>query len=613
MLDGLDAIDWVHLTHAHGPADDVPRLLRDLASAEHDVRQRARWCLYDTIIHRGARTEASAPAIPFLLELAAAPDVRDRPELLHLVAHLVAGQLGVAADPVIYIGASDLRDGEDAAILRASYLAGERGGPLALALLDDPDPELRAAAAYLLACLWTLADRSVPALRGRLAVEPAPETRAVLAFALGRLVAPGPTPDPQLASLLAADPAPLVGLLAAIGLVRLHGAGAPAAVVDILVAALADPAPLLAYEELPCGEHDLAGDVGAIVRELPPPLAARALPGLRAALARAEDWDTAGLVAALLAITFGQDPNTMSSAPWSNEQLDVLAAIVGCRAAWSIAEVGFMLRARGLPGDREALAARLGLTVARDLAAEALARGRFCLIRLGDPAGAALHFARAAALRPDDPEAWLQLGEARLAAGEREGARAALERALARAPDDGRAWFAVGQARADDDALAAADAFSRAAALGFFPALARCNEATALARAGRGEAALAILAAVVADEPGFAEGHHRLGLQLLADGHPALALAALTRAIGLRRDHAGSYYARACAACLLGQRDAALADLARAVELAPDLRDELAGDLDLAALAGDPAFARLIAWDRPWERGERAAPLKARA
>ncbi len=131
MLDGLDTLDWSRVTHAYGPADDVPGHLRDLADADHDVRQRARWCLYDTIIHRGARTDASVPAIPFLLELAGSPEVADRAELLHLVAHLVAGQLGVAVDPQLHTGASDRADADaDARRLRDVYLAAERGAPL---------------------------------------------------------------------------------------------------------------------------------------------------------------------------------------------------------------------------------------------------------------------------------------------------------------------------------------------------------------------------------------------------------------------------------------------------------------------------------------------------
>lgn len=605
MLDGLDTIDWVRLTHAYGPADDVPGHLRDLADPDHDVRQRARWCLYDTIIHRGARTDASAPAIPFLLELAAAPEIRDRAELLHLVTHLVTGQLGVTADPVLHTGAGDRLD-PAAGRLRDVYVAAERGAPLYFAALVGPDPDLRAAAAYVLACLWTLEARSVPALRARLLAEPHAPARAVVVFALGRLLSPGPTPDAQLVAALHADPAPVVRLLAATSLIRLHGARAPEAAVDVLVAALTDPAPFAAYEELPCGEHDLAGDVGAIVRELPPALGRRALPALRAALARAEDWDSVGLVAALLALAFGHDPCDMSKEPWTEEQRLSLHAMVDCAAMWTIGEVAFMLRARGLPGDRAGLAARLGRAVPRDPAGDALAQGRFHLVRRGDPARAALHFEHAAALRPRDPDPWLQLAEARLAEGRADAALAAVDRALELAPDEGRAWFVRGQATIDRDPLTAAVAFARAAVDGFFPALAGCNEATALARAGRRDSAAAVLLQVIADEPGFAEAHLRLGLHRLGDGRLVEAIVALSRAIALQPDLADAHLGRARALCLSGQLSAALADVVRAVELDPELRGAIAAQPDLAALADVPVFQRLIAWGEPREPRLRA-------
>ena len=42
MFDGIDDIDWGSLTHAYGPADDVPGLLRSLASSDEKTREDAR-------------------------------------------------------------------------------------------------------------------------------------------------------------------------------------------------------------------------------------------------------------------------------------------------------------------------------------------------------------------------------------------------------------------------------------------------------------------------------------------------------------------------------------------------------------------------------------------
>lgn len=596
MLDGLDAIDWTRLVHAYGSAGDIPGLLRDLLSGGADTRERARWCLHGALALHGVRCEASARAVPFLLELAADPDVRERHDLLLLVAQLVAGSFGVAAEPVIYAGEPD-RGGDGDPVLRAVYRAAERGARLYVALLADPDPDVRGAAACVLACLWSRASEALPALRARLDLEPQPQARACLAFAVGRLLPPGPTPDPQLVRLLGRDAAPVVRLLAAVGLVRLHGERSPIAAVDLLIDALSAPDRYAAYDDLPCGEHDLAGDIGAVVRDLPPALGRRALPALCGALERADDWDSVGLVAALLALSFSDGLSDMFLETLSSEQREVLSAMVRCRAMWTIGEVAFMLRARGLPGDRETLAAWLGLPIRRDPAADAAAQGRFFLIRMGDPARAADHFVRAVELRPDDAGLWLQLADALLAGGRRGAAIAAADRALALAPDDGRAWFVRGQAAIEHDPRAAADAFARAATHGFLPAVARCNEATALGLAGDPAAASTRLDALVTDEPDFAEGHYCRGLRLYHDDDPHAAIEALTRALALRRDHAPSHYARACAHWRLRRRDAALADVARAIDLDPELRDEIAADPDFEGLVGDPTFERLVAWE----------------
>lgn len=608
MLDGLDAIDWTHLTHAYGPAVDVPGQLRDLAGGDREARRRARWSLYGNIFHQGTRYPATAAAIPFLVTMLADPAVAERHELAILLAHLVTGQLGVAAEPVVYTGEPDLAaasrdDAEYAAILRDCYRAAERGLPVYLGLLAAPDAALRGAAAYLLACLWTRAATVLPALHARLADERDPRARALLAFALGRLEVPGAAPEPRLAALLAGDPAPVVRLVAAAGLVRLHGEHAPPAAVDVLVAALDDPQPFVDYEELPCGEHDVAGDVGHVVRALPRGLARRALPALCAALQRAEDFSTVGLVEALLAIAFdGAEDRSEATCPidparLTPEQRAALTAMARTHEMWTIGNLMFVLRAHGLPTTREEMAALVGVDAPRDHAAELAAQGRFFLARMHDPTRAVPCFEQAARLRPDDPLRWLQLGEAQLAAGRTVAALAALDRALALAPGDGRAHFHRAQALVETDPAAAAAAYARAAAAGFSPGLARCNEATALALAGDREAALVRLAALVAAEPEFAEGWYAYGLALVKTGAFAAAIAATTRAIALRDDHANSYYTRACARALVGLREEALADVARAIELEPDLRDEIAEDPDFARLADDPAFLRLVAWD----------------
>lgn len=87
----LDSIGWASLTHAYGTAEDVPDLLRGLRSADAEVRRAAVDELYGNIFHQGSRYEASAYAVPFLLELLADPATPDRSELVRLLSCLAVG------------------------------------------------------------------------------------------------------------------------------------------------------------------------------------------------------------------------------------------------------------------------------------------------------------------------------------------------------------------------------------------------------------------------------------------------------------------------------------------------------------------------------------------
>jgi hypothetical protein len=102
MLEGLDSIDWSSLTHAHGPATDVPKLLRSLASEDSNVRMEACAILHETIWHQGTVFPASAAIVPFLFELVIHPDVSDKGCSVALLASIATGegviQYGVRVD-----------------------------------------------------------------------------------------------------------------------------------------------------------------------------------------------------------------------------------------------------------------------------------------------------------------------------------------------------------------------------------------------------------------------------------------------------------------------------------------------------------------------------------
>lgn len=92
-MDALDQIPWKDLTHAYGSAADVPQLLRSLRSAPAALKgeDSPLWQLFGNIWHQGTVYEATAYAVPFLIELAADPHTPDRVGILSLLAEIASG------------------------------------------------------------------------------------------------------------------------------------------------------------------------------------------------------------------------------------------------------------------------------------------------------------------------------------------------------------------------------------------------------------------------------------------------------------------------------------------------------------------------------------------
>ncbi|MFI7597906.1 hypothetical protein [Actinoplanes sp. NPDC049681] len=217
MLDELDRVDWAALTHAYGPAHDVPGMLREAALDD----------LYGSIFARGEVYSATAAAVPFLVSLAAG----GRADFLWMV--------GLLADPAQTRG--------ETALVRAAVRA-ERDR--LVPLLSHPAADMRAAAAYALA----RCDIDPAILRERWDRETDAGVRASLVPGL-RLTAAITDPDPAVRASAAVtlvrdgiplprDPAVVEGLAAAVE----AGAEVPwlrwaaADWLDVVVPAVADPA-----------------------------------------------------------------------------------------------------------------------------------------------------------------------------------------------------------------------------------------------------------------------------------------------------------------------------------------------------------------------------------
>ncbi|MCP2339923.1 hypothetical protein [Actinomadura rupiterrae] len=188
MLPGLDDIDWPALTHAYGPANDIPGVLRDLASLDDEAVEEATDYLFGSIYHQGTLYSATPYAVPFIARLAADAGTRGRTSLVHLLSAIAAAE-----------DASDaIRNDVDAALVR------EIG--ILLALLDDLDADIRHAATYVLGHLPSeTAGQVLPALRTRREAEPSPLVVAGLLAAAARL-APLDSADWLEAELAPANP-----------------------------------------------------------------------------------------------------------------------------------------------------------------------------------------------------------------------------------------------------------------------------------------------------------------------------------------------------------------------------------------------------------------------
>jgi len=238
VLEGLAEVPWATLTHAYGPADDVPDLLRGLRVGDPAVAEQALEDLYASITHQGTRYPATAPAVRFLAELATAPDTPNRHHILLLLAYAAVGtdwpSLPDGVDPgrlgdLAYApGCGPGRRRDEVPWARAAYQAVAQVVPRLLGLLDDDDPRVRRAAAYLVAWFPQHAAAGLERLRARLAAEHDPNVNATMVVAVGLLAgAHGQVADaPVLAGLLG-GPQPLVRWAAAIALARLFVAAPP--------------------------------------------------------------------------------------------------------------------------------------------------------------------------------------------------------------------------------------------------------------------------------------------------------------------------------------------------------------------------------------------------
>jgi hypothetical protein len=370
MIEGLYQIDWSQLTHAYGEAIDLPGLLLALASPEQTDRDIAFEMLRENIWSRGAVYEATAYTVPFLVQLLGHPLVEDKPRLLAFLAQLAAGNsplelLGEAgllnldeADPEVRLRLAMERNWA-----RVTRRAVRRGIPTYLYNLEAIQPEVRCAAAYLLACFHQETRKITPHFIRRLGFEREPLPHASLVLALGVMDAGSPAHLQILESLRTGNFHPLVRLAACISLTRLQRADTPQAVLVQLVDYLSDfDADLPArYARLPWADSHLFGDLSLILCHFGQARAPLLIPDLLAVLNRVDSPSAINIAYSLLYLAFGADG--YQGGGLDELQRAALQTIAESEPVWdALAEAAEVLRMFTLPDAPEGLRAMLGET-----------------------------------------------------------------------------------------------------------------------------------------------------------------------------------------------------------------------------------------------------------
>ena len=92
MLENIDKVNWGELKHAYGTCENFPKIVRRLAHPEKGVRSGALSYLSENLFHQGTHYDVNEFALPFLLEVAASPQVPDRVSLYRLLQAMLGGE-----------------------------------------------------------------------------------------------------------------------------------------------------------------------------------------------------------------------------------------------------------------------------------------------------------------------------------------------------------------------------------------------------------------------------------------------------------------------------------------------------------------------------------------
>jgi hypothetical protein len=361
MLEHLSSINWSDLSHAYGPADDVPQLLRDLASPTEEMHGRALGTLYTTIYHQGTVYQASAYAVPFLIDLLQQEQVPERDGILGLLAVMAKGDayhrqhLHLYDEARTQDPAFQQEMAEGISWVERTYAAINTGVPLYLRLLEHQDIKIRLGATHLLGNLSHEATQFVSTLCDHFDQEQDQRMLATILLSIGTLMSHQDEKSLQSQLLLtyALDPVDsdmgLVRVAAAMALIRTRQTDIPIRALDVLLDTIAHPEELtVVYEELPWAESRLVFDAIRYLYALPLSTHEYVLPRLIPLLASLEitekpagpvpvEYVVADLAPAIVDLAFGERRETKRvrvRGELTDLQRAALTAIVQSDPAW---------------------------------------------------------------------------------------------------------------------------------------------------------------------------------------------------------------------------------------------------------------------------------------
>ena len=389
MLEQLDKVDWASMNHAYGSAADVPEMIRAIASDDEAIREEAFYTAYGNIYHQGTRYEATAPAVPFLLEILEQPAYESAVELMGLLAHLVMGGsstylpfgfldeiIGMREDLADLEArpteeraedeTDDLGWGTDEDWLRWTVNITDevrKGVPRFIRLLTFDDPSVRIAAAFVLSWLPEDAELFGPALW---AVASSDENDYVRANALIALTIASTEDDfaeyvPEVQGMLL-DAEPIVQFAAAVALGTHAPDDAPDAVVQILLDAVARAASEDADDEeagedwyIPWTDDDVGSLASAVLTVVCADDPKRIVEAISTALPNMHLTQACNAAGTVLMLLFPDGFDSDDTADLEPLQRGFLELLCEVPTPWMLGNFTMMMSEFGLPSSVEDL------------------------------------------------------------------------------------------------------------------------------------------------------------------------------------------------------------------------------------------------------------------